>query len=343
MALVALESVLNTKYFSETSYEALAIIESCQLALTEGINDTRVIDTATTYTHSLVMEILENVKERLLKLCSTVLSLLNNYILNNAKLIEKYQEFLKSRLDKLDKPFTYVYFEYPDVKNYPIVLQSSSGIEGDVKKLQTAIKEQGWTSDKVYNAVDDMLSEFASKTIGEDIDPGELKDSVRNAVSDKIKGKQITKNLTKDDINNFISEIKLYKPHLDDIKRTKKNIITDYELLKRAYKRAIQMPDEYKMVDRFQSIYDPDKAAFETNERARFLDINTQMTRLFNGFISIYDVAFDTKLKCLQERVELNRSIILELMIRTGAISTLNTKSTDRDGKPFKYEPVIRT
>lgn len=343
MTLVSSELMFDTRYFSETSYTSLAIIESCRLALDEGADDIRVIDTASSYTYSLVMEILENVKEKLLKLCSTVLSLLNNYILNNAKLVERYQEFLKSRLDKLNKPFTYVYFEYPDTKNYPIVLQSSSGIESDVKKLQDAIIEQSWASDKVYNAVDNMLSDFASKTIGEDIDPSTLKDSVRKAVSNKIKGKQITKNLTKDDINNFITEIKQYKPHLDDIKRTKKNIITDYELLKRAYKRAVQMPSEYKTIDRFQSIYDPDKAAFENHERARFFDINTQMTRMFNGFISIYDVAFDTKLKCLQERVELNRAIILELMITTGATAALNTKNTDRNGKPFKYEPVIRT
>ena len=95
----------DEKYFTPETYHKIAVIEECMGAVNEGVVTNDVITMTLSYTHSLALEMLENIKEALLKLCSLVLSALNNYILNNAKYIERYKEILKVRIAKLDKPF----------------------------------------------------------------------------------------------------------------------------------------------------------------------------------------------------------------------------------------------
>lgn len=343
--IMSVINILDKRFLSEASYEKLDVIDSCYDAVDEGVNDLRVIDTANTYTYSLIIEILDNVKEQLLKLCEMVLSAVNKFILRSGKMLDKYRELLEDRVSKLKQPFVYKYFEYPESKDYPKVLSTSSGIEKDIQDMQKAIVQYNWTSEKVYNAVDLMLSDFAEKTIGEaiDLDATGLRADVSNVVTNKIRGSEITKRLKHEDIDKFISEIRMYKPHVDDIKRTKKNILADYELLKKTYSRAIKTPENIRTLDRIQAIHDPDGYAFEMQERVRYSDINVQMMRLFNGFITIYDAAFNTKLKCLQERIDINMGIITELMTVTNLGPLLNTKDPTVAGKPYQYGVKIRT
>ena len=328
-------------YFSDQSYEKLAIIESCQEALLEDTDDYRVITTANSYTYSLVMEVLENVKEALLKLWSTVLSILNNFILNNAKMVDKYRELIKVKFKSLKEPFIFVYYEYPGIKDYPKVIKSNAWVEAEVQKLQEEIISNDWNSEKVEFAVDSLLKEFSEQVVGLPIDPDRLKASTEKVVREKIQGKKIDRGLTVQMLDQFIDEIRAYKVHLDDLKKTKTAILKDYELLKAAYKNAIKPPIDIKQFDRLAMLHDPEDAGFKLREKERFAYINIQITRLFNGFIEIYNTAFNTKLTIIRERVDMNNAIITELLTRTSVLAAINVKNPSKDRKPFEYIPKV--
>lgn len=329
------------RYYSLQTYQNLMVLESCEDALNEGVFDERVISTVLSYTHSTTLEILENVKEALLNLCSMVLSALNNFIINHAKYADKYRATLKERIGKLDKPFIFEYYDYKFVKDFPRLLKNGSEIETEIRDLQDKIRTEAWTEDKVSTAVDRMLEWFGEQVIGEVPDVTALRSSVRRIVVRRIQGDPITKGIDERSIDQFIDQIKSYKPQLDDIKKTKSSILADYNMLKKAYAKAIKAPDDVRNADKLKSAYDPDWYAFMTSERRRFQSISTEMSRLFNGFIEIYEAAFDTKLNILRERVDRNRAILVELMRRTSLIAQLNTKEVDKDRKPFKPEPTL--
>ena len=59
-------------------YKQLDVIESAIHAIDEGVHDTRTILTASSYTQSVYLELLENVKNALLKLVQQALSALNS-------------------------------------------------------------------------------------------------------------------------------------------------------------------------------------------------------------------------------------------------------------------------
>ena len=67
------------------------------------------------------------------------------------------------------------------------------------------------------------------------------------------------------------------------------------------------------------------------------------MTRLFNGFITIYSTAFDTKLNIIQEKIEANRAVIVEMLIRTGVFTSVNTKTPSKSHKPYVFNPSLKT
>ena len=334
--------IFNESYLTPESYDKLEVIEACHDAILEGVFDNRVVKTASTYTYSMIIELLNNVKEKLLKLCSVVLSYLNNYILNSAKLIDKYREVLKDKVSKLKELFSYSYYEYPDAKGYPDVLRATDWTESHIRKLQDTIRKNNWTSDEVHNSVDAILREFSSKALGREVDVYDIENSTKKIVLDNVQGKLVVKFLTYDDIDSFIALFKTYRPLMDEIKRTKTAVEKDYNALKVAYEKAIKMPAETKGISNLEMAYDPEKAAFKAHEAQRFADIKIEMTRMFNGFITIYNKAFETKLDCIKERVDRNKVIIHELLMRTGLVAALNTKNPDKNKKPFEWTPKVK-
>lgn len=341
--MLSYSHLFDESLLTESSYEKLAVLESCDAALNEGIFDNRIVTTAASYTYSMIIELLENAKNTLLKLCSVVLSYLNNYILNSAKLVDKYRELLKDRVSKLSEPFSYSYYEYPDSKHYPVVIAVSGSMRDTIAKLQDTIKTKKWTADRVENAVNDLLQDFGRKTVGESVDIWDIKASVTEAVTKHVRGKLDIRILTKDDIDQFANDMKQYRPLVDEIKRTKSDVEKDYKELRVLYEGALKVPTEIKSITKMQTAFDPQLSAMKAKETQRFSDINVQMSRLFNGFITIYNTAFNTKLNLIQERIDINRAVINELLRRTGVIAALATTTPDRYRKPFKYEPSIKT
>lgn len=323
------------------TYDKLDIVESCMDALGSGCGEARIISTATAYTHSMFYEILENVKETLLRLVQKVLSVLNNYYLNNVKLLEKYREAVLSRLDKVKEPIKHETFEYPEVRDYPHAIRTTTGIEKDVLKLHEEIKMGSITSEKVGSRIDKLLQSFGKEVLEVTPDPYDLRGSTKKIVEKRVRGKSITVTIDHHTLDKYIEQITTYKRDKDDIMRARKNIIDDYELLKKTYASVTKNPESF-ITNRIQAIADPDKEAFMANEYSRYAAIHIEMMRLFNGYIAIYQAAFDVKLQELQNKINDNKNTIVAIITQTGLFAALNTKTVDRN-KPIPYNPIYKT
>lgn len=334
---------LNEDFYNESVYNQLDVIDCCYEALDEGIFDSRIIDTALTYTYSSILEILENAKEYLLQLCSTVLSALNNYILNTAKYVERYREILKERVRALKEPFIYDYYEYK-FTDYPNIVKASAGdITRRIESLQSDITTKSYTEAQIEDSVDNTLRWFTKLVLGVSADPDNLKNSVTEIVSIEIRGQKQYKGIDESTIDKFVTNIASYKDRSAIIKKTKTMIVKEYEALKSAYRNAIKTPDEVKKIDRYKAASDPGWYAFMISEQSRFKQINIQMNRLFNGFITVYESALNTKLNILKEQVDRDREILTELLTRTQLIPLINTKRLEKNRKPFEYEKKLYT
>lgn len=320
------------------TYEKLDIIESCIDALGSGLGGASIISTATTYTHSMFYEILENVKETLLKFIQKVLSVLNNYYLNNVKLLEKYREIILDRLTKVKDPIKHETFEYPEVRDYPHAIRTTSGVEKDIIKLHDDIRSENLTSEKVRSYIDRLLQSFGKEVLETTPDPYNLRSSTKKIVEKRIRGKSVTVTIDRYTLDKYIEQITTYKRDKDDIIRVRKNLIDDYNLLKKTYADVTKNPTGI-ITNRIQAIVDPDKEAFMVNEYSRYATIHVEMMRLFNGYIAIYQAAFETKLQELQNKINDNKNTIIAIITQTGLFAALNTKSTD-ENKPIPYNPV---
>ena len=320
-------------------YQKLDIIESAIHAIDEGIMDNRTVLTTLSYTQSVYLELLENVKTALLKLVQQALSALNSYYMNNAKLCQKYRNVIAKGLEKTKYPITHETYEYPDTKGYPRPMRSAS-VETDVARLQKDITNGRYTSEEVAYRVDQMVEDFGKKVLDLSPDPWELKDSVTDIVTKRYRGNKTTSVIDINTLDEWIKSITEYRKDREDLQSLKKSITEDYEMLKKTMASATK-PD--RMVPgrtALQQAYDPEAENFYRHEYARFSDIHTEMMRLFKSYIEIYKVAFSTKLSLLDEKVNDQRNTLNEVMMRTGTLAAINPKSPVMDSnKPIPYNP----
>jgi len=327
---------LDDSVFTANSYSKLSVIDECYNSLINETGNNFVLSTMNAYTHSLVNEMLDNVKNVLLNLYQQVLSLLNNYILNNVKLVHKYTDLIKTRYEKLEDPMTYEYYEYPDSTDYPEII-SSSFIDNDINKLQRKIKDE---PNQAEGNINNAISVFSKQVLLKYADINDLKTSTTTIVTKMIKGKAITKVLTMNQLDKFLKEIDSYKKDKEDITKTKNAIIADYQALKHSYSNTFK----YNInIDKMHSIVNREEAELEAHTATQFANINMQMIKMFNSFIIIYQTAFNTKLNLLTEKIELNRSIITALLYKTSIFTEVNTKNPKTMySKEYKYEPKLK-
>ena len=332
-----MESILNyitPSLLVEGSVQKLDVLDSCYAALNEGIDDMEVIMMTSSYTQSFILEILDNIKETLLALYNKILTLLNNFILNTANLADKYRNLLIDRFIAMRDSFVFKTYEYPKLKdkNYPAIFKSSVSIEQDIQTLEDKIIERGLLSSQVEDEVHHLLKQFGRDVLDDEILPYALPESVRDSVDRHVRGKQITRKLTQKDINTFIDEICRHKEFRDDLNRTKANLLDDYTKLKKTYMESLKSREADILGIRSMKYRDLEQ--LKRSDRERFANINLSMTQLFNGYITIYREAFNRKLIIMQEKIEDNRRIIVELMTQTNILTTISTKSPDRNRRP---------
>lgn len=316
------------------------ILESAMDALGSGEAIPDIITMASSYTHSMVYEILDNAKERLIELIQQVLSLLNNYYLNNVKIMEKYREIILDRVPANGPIIIHETFEYPDAKDYPKVIRGSAYGDRDITKLHEDLLGPNSESVNIGLRVDKLLESFSKDILDDHVDVDDLRESTKKIVQKRMRGNPIKIKLDRKTLGEYLDQISTYKKDKDDLMRTKKNIIEDYEALKRTYSKVTKDPKSI-VESRLKAVSEPQRQALYSHEYQRFSDIHMEMTRLFNGFITIYQTAFDTKLEEIRLKVEDRKNVISEVITRTGLFTTLNNKNIDPNRTPIK-SPIVK-
>lgn len=330
--------IVDDDLMTESVFNKAMVIETCMDALNSGDATFDIVATSTAYTHSIVFEVLDNAKEALLKLVQTVLSIVNNYYLNNVKLIDKYREVILDRLPANGPVIMHETYEYPELKNFPKEMKSTVSAERDILKLHEDLLADPMTP--VAFRVDKLLERFGKEVLGLEPDPDNLKDSVTDIVRKLMRGGVTQVRIDRKTLNQYIDQISTYKKDKDDLTRTKKNIIEDYEALKRTYAKVTKDPMALAK-NRVAQMSNPNKEALLSHEYQRFASIHMEMMRLFNGYITIYKVAFDTKLNEITQKIEDRKNVITEVITRTGLFAALNTKNPERYGNPIPYKPGL--
>lgn len=323
------------------SYAKMEVIDACYDSINESVATPMTIDTASSYTYSMIIEILDSVKERLLSIYSAVLSQLNNYILNTANIADKYQNLIIDRYDKLEAPIIYRTYSYDKLfdKNYPVIIKAPS-LYKDIEDFQAQIADHELQYDQQVEVVDAMLIKFASDVANVTVDPSQLKESIDAAITDMYRGKSEVKTLTKQDLRKFINEITSYKPLKDAVNRTRKSVLDGYNTLKSTYTAAMKHKEALSVG--VKSISNPEYVRFNQNDANRFAKINMNMTRLFNGYITIYQEIFNVKLDMLKEKIDSNRAIIVKLLTETNILTAVNTKNPSKARRPLIFDPAIK-
>lgn len=327
---------------TESIYQKLSVVESGVLAMSESITDSYVVNTTLSYTHSAMLEALDNVKTLLLELASRVLSVINNYCLNSTKLFDKYRELIMDRVDKSNLVITHDTFAYPDLgnKSYPKELKATVAAGSEILRLQNRLETDPYLdADRIGQEVDHLILNFAEEVIGGVPDLDFLQSSVRDIVLEHVRGDPIRMVVNSKTLKDVFRTINNYKRDKDDIKRTRKAILANYNALKNMQSRA--MADPMKFIEpKLASVADPDRAAFIAKEKSNYASIHMELMRLFNTYILIYRIAFKTKLDELNNKVNDYRNLLNDILTRTGLLAALNTKDTDYGENTIPYNPV---
>lgn len=333
-----------SKYLFEnaTDMKSISIIDSCYEAINEGIDDSFIITTAVSYTQASLQEFLDRTRTALMNLYETVLSYLNNYILNNAKLADRYRELIIERYQKLGTPILHRTYQYPELKNknYPLLMASTGSILNAVRTLQSNHIENQTVDTVVAEDVNKLIMIFSKSVIDGECDPYNINASVEEIVRLRVKGREMIKRISKEDIGKFIDECNQYKALKDSIMSTKKNMLEDYKALKSMMSEEMKRSEAAIM--KLDDALHPDVANFKTSEYRRFASINVQLTRLYNAFIQIYSKAFDTKLKILQEKIQENKDTLTKIMVETSTFAAINPKIPNKGRRPQKFDPKLK-
>lgn len=324
------------------SYAKMDIIDRCYESINEATATPRVIEMTSSYTFGMVLEILDSVKTQLLSIQANILSYFNNYILNTANLADKYREMIIDRMKSLRSPIIYRTYNYQKLfdKSFPVLIKAQSPeITTKIEELQNKLIDENLGPDQQAEIIDNMIENFAYSIIGDTVDPANLRSSVTTVTQDILRGREQIRTLDSKSLSKFIDEIASYKPTKDALARTKKAIVDDYTALKAVYMSAMKKKESASVG--IESIRDPDFIRFNKAEANRFATINMNMTRLFNGYITVYQEVFNTKLAVLREKIDSNRAIIVKLLTDTGVLASLNTKNPSTQKKPFIFDPKV--
>lgn len=336
-----------SKYLSDylllpESYEKMAVIDSCYAAINEAAATNRIVDITDSYTFGMILEILEAAKNQLISIQEALLSYFNNYILNTANLADKYRDLIIERLGKLRSPIIYRTYSYHKLfdKSYPALIKATNtDLVSSIEEFQNHILDESLNADQQGEIIDHMLEDFAYRVIETPVDPTDLKSSVDKAVRDVLRGREQIRTLDSKSLSKFIDEIAMYKPTKDALARTKKAMLDDYATLKSTYTAAMKKKEAASVG--IASIKDPEFVRFNRAEADRFATINMNMTRLFNGYITIYREVFDTKMEVLREKIDSNRAIIIKLLTETGLLAVVNSKNPSKERRPLAFDPKL--
>ena len=338
--LVSPSKYLIEQVSSPDDFQTLDLIDSCYNAISEGVYDPFVISTATSSTNKYLLEFLDRIYAALMDICGRVLNYLNNYFMNSARLADKYRKLIIQRYDKLDAPILYKTHLYPGLydKHYPEVISTGELVD-ELESFQNKIFDNDMSYDSIKDEIEFRVSAFAVDSIGAKIDMYSLQTEVEAVVRKKVQGMETIKRLNKSDLEKLIDELNRYKDMKNAILSTKKSVEAEYKALKSAM--MVSMRDKIKQVSNINNISNPDAEALKNAEYTRFANINTAVSQMYSAFTTIYNVAFNTKIRCLSEKVDENKAIINELLTKTSVFAAANPNTPRAYRAPQKFDPKI--
>ncbi|MDE6040430.1 MAG: hypothetical protein K2F99_02530, partial [Muribaculaceae bacterium] len=220
-------------------YHDIDILESGFGALREGVENVYVDKTTYSYVKAIVIDLLNNVRNRLLEMVQKLLSFINTLYTNNINLLDKYQDILLERMSKLDQPIVHKTCAYPPCKGYPTIVHAST-IDKATSGLMKAVAQGTITPGRMGMETDKLLRDFGTTVTKEVINVNDLVGSVTKAVEKHVKGKPRIVTVDADTLKNYIATIKHYKEDVAEVRELKKSIDEEYRALRDAHVRATE-------------------------------------------------------------------------------------------------------
>lgn len=339
-------------------FKAMDILESCYAAIDEGINDRTLVDIARNNATSMILGTLDRSLVILNTAHDSLTAYINNYILNYAKLVEKYRSTIIQMYERITKPIIYRTFQYPFIKGYyPVAVNldphkypNLMGLPADWSNFITHAKD--FASDNEYEReevrvyfpiqVDKIIEEYSKDTIGDKVRPNNIEADTKLIVQSKLRGSPKTVALTQRNLNDIINSIIAEsKEMLKDVKATKPAFTKDNKTLHTLIERY---PNNGKVSIRqsIKMLKYPDEYQEERAELYRFSDINLELNRLFSGLVSMYTNTYATKMQVIRERIDTSREVLVGLLQAAGAFSAINNKTAARNSKPLKDDELAK-
>ena len=329
----------------ENIYVQMDMIQTCYDALDEGVVDQNLVTITRNNTLSLALSFLDTSYKKLCEIYDIFTSHLNNYILNYAKLAEKYKSLITDMYSKINEPITYNTFTYPKLKEQlPKPISNNANWYNFIREAQLFgtddANEQKDVSVYFNVKVDNMLQEFTRDTLGQKLDTKKLTEETKTLINVKMKGPTKTIGITQRNVGSLIDGFTTTAKEVQkEIKATKTCFAKDYKTLQELL--SLYQKKKVPVVTSISMIRDPEKYDFELQEMKRFSNINMEMSRLYTGLVSVYNVSYTKKYEVLRERVELDRVVLVALLQAAGSFAAINNKTATKQSQPLKrVEPI---
>lgn len=332
-----LSKYISETYLDEKAFRSLDILESCYDALHEGVD---VIDIARNNGTSMVISYLDTAQSNLLRMHELLNQYMNNFILNYAKLAEKYRDLILQMYSRITDPISYKTFTYPKLRNlYPSSINLRRewlSYVGDARLFGTESPEEQKDVKTYFNyKTDTYLIQFTQDFLGTKLSPDSLESSTKLVVSNKIKGPVKPVIITEKNIIPIIDEI------VQSTKDMQKEMRTIKSAIVKDYKTLLTLVDQHDVrkvgaSETLKMKINPEKYTLQTADLERFSDINLEINRMLIGFSTVYATAHSTKMKVYKERLDINRDAINRVLQAAGAFAAINNKTATKQSGPLK-------
>ena len=322
-------------------FEHLDIVESCYAAIDEGVNSSDILDIAVSNSTSMIISYLDACFKILDATYERLISYINNFILNYAKLVEKYKNVIIKMYssNSITEEIIYKTYTYPNQRTpYPALVEIDSKWYTFVKESKdiNIDSEEALSKSELKIKIDDMLKDYADQTLSfEKLHTDDIEKDVRKTVKETLRGSPRTILITEKNISNIIDNIvKDSKKMLEDVKKTKTLFQKDYKTLQKLF--APYPTQKINPVKFIHTIRHPDLHTMEIEDARRFSDINFEMNRFFMGIITMYKISYATKFDVIKEHIDSDREFIVVLLQTAGAFAAINNKKAASNSKPMK-------
>lgn len=324
----------------DSIYVPMDILESCYTAIDEGVIDPSIVDIARNNSDSMVISYLDRSLYLLEKYTESLNSYLNNFILNYAKLAEKYKSVIIQMYEKSNTPITYHTYQYPKQRDkfprelnikldwYRLVSEARGYADVDISQL---------SKDEYLNVqVDKALQEFTQSYLGKKLNVKSLENETRKHTQDTLRGVSKTIGLTPKNINDIINNIvDDAKSAIKELKTTKAQYQKDYKSLQSVF--DVRKPNKkISFTHAISMMKKPEMYAFEREELRRFSTVNLEINRMLTGLVTVYSTAFSTKLTIIKEKIDVDRELLVKLLEVAGTFAAINNKTATKQSQPLK-------